>query len=368
METAVKQDSLTTEELMHINQDGPINIKKPAHKRKKHKITAGKIIIHALLIIYCILTLIPFYFLFVRSFVPTSESAKLHMWIPQTQEVSMNAVIGNLSTYYNLDMTEFKKSMDIKGYIDPQLTLMELGKKYDISVEKLQSYFNSFYITNGWRIILSGGKFFTATLRTIIIGAASILLGSLLSLATGSVLARFRKKWHMRIYNTYLLQTIIPITMIMLPLYMIVNNILNLEDSLIAIILLNVQGGALPTMIFTSYCATIPVELRESLEIDGGNRFQYYFKIVVPLAKVAIATYAVIRIPAYWNDLLYGFLFLKSEHYPLIPMLSSLTGTYNTNFQAIYSGLVFSVIPLIILYLLFQDLFVDSIMSGSIKG
>ncbi len=355
METEIRPDSPTTE-------------KKLKCKRGNLKITAGKVIIHLLLIIYCIMTLVPFYFLFIRSFVPTSESAKLHVWVPKAQEVSMNAVIGNLSTYYNLDMTEFKENMDIKGYLDPQLTLKELGEKYNIPVEKLQSYFKSFYVTNGWKIILSGGKFFTATLRTIFIVVASILLGSLLSLATGSVLARFRKKWHMRIYNAYLLQTIIPITMIMLPLYMIVNNFLHLRDSLAAIILLNIQGGALPIMIFTSYCATIPIELKESLEIDGGNRFQYFFKIVVPLAKVAIATYAVIRIPAYWNDLLYGFLFLKSEHYPLIPMLSSLTGTYNTNFQAIYSGLVFSVIPLIVLYLLFQDLFVNSIMAGSIKG
>lgn len=280
----------------------------------------------------------------------------------------MNAVIGNLSTYYNLDMTKFKEKMDIKGYLDPQLSLKEIGAKYDIPVENLQSYFKSFYITNGWKIVLSGGKFFKATFRTVFIVLASILLGSLLSLATGTVLARFRKKWHMRIYNIYLLQTIIPVTMIMLPLYMIVSNILRLDDSLLAIILLNIQGGALPTMIFTSYVATIPPEMRESLEIDGGNRFHYFFKIVVPLAKVAIATYAVIRIPAYWNDLLYGFLFLKSEQYPLIPMLSSLAGTYSTNFQAIYSGLVFSVIPLIVLYLLFQDLFVNSIMAGSIKG
>lgn len=339
---------------------------KPAGKKMHFKL--GKIAVHLILTAYCLMTLVPFYFLAIRSFVPTAESAKLHIWVPKAQEVSLNAVIGNLSTYYNLDTQRFKSEMGITGYLNPQSTLTEISEKYDIPAEKLRDYFKSFYIYNGWKIILTGGKFLFATLRTVFIVVSSILLGALFGLATGSVLARFKKKWHMYVYNTFMLQTIIPLTMIMLPLYLIVTKILGFENSLISIILLNVQGSALSTMIFTSYVATIPNEIRESLEIDGGNRLHYFFYVVLPLAKVAVATFAVIRIPAYWNDLLYGFLFLKNDSYPLIPMLSSLTGTYNTNFQAIFSGLVFSVAPLIILYLLFQDLFVKSIMAGSIKG
>lgn len=342
------------------------NINKRVNKKSRLKF--GKIAVHFILTAYCIMTLIPFYFLAIRSFVPTAESAKLHVWLPKAQEVSMNSVIGNLSTYYNLDLKRFKSEMEITGYLNPQYTLTEISENYDVPAEKLQEYFKSFYIYNGWKIILTGGKFLFATLRTVFIVVSSILLGALLGLSTGSVLARFKKKWHMYVYNTFMLQTIIPLTMIMLPLYVIVTKILGFENSLISIILLNVQGSALSTMIFTSYAASIPTEMRESLEIDGGNRLHYFFYIVLPLAKVAIATFAVIRIPAYWNDLIYGFLFLKNDSYPLIPMLSSLTGTYNTNFQAIFSGLVFSVTPLIILYLLFQDLFVKSIMSGSIKG
>ncbi|MDD4493152.1 MAG: carbohydrate ABC transporter permease [Eubacteriales bacterium] len=336
--------------------------------KKVNRIKLSQVLIHFILITYCIITILPFYFLAVRSFVPTTESAVLHVWLPKSKDVSMNSVIGNLSTYYNLDMKAFKNEMEIKGYLDPQLTLEEISERYSIPQEKLQGYFESFYLINGWRIILSGGQFLKATLRTVFIVVSSILIGALLSLATGSVLARFRKKWHMYVYNLYMLQTIIPITMIMLPLYLIVTKILHLENSLASIVLLNIQGSALSTMIFTAYASTIPVELQESLEIDGGNRFNYFFKIVVPLSKVVIATYAVIRIPAYWNDLLYGFLFLKNDSYPLVPMLSSLSGTYNTNFQAIYSGLLFSIAPLVVLYLLFQDLFVKSIMSGSIKG
>lgn len=344
------------------------NVKNVKYKNRAMSAKFGKAVVHVILIVYCIMTLIPFYFLAIRSFVPTSESAKLHVWLPKTQEVSMNAVIGNLSTYYNLDMQKFKSEMEITGYLNPQYTLADISENYDVPTEKLQKYFESFYLFNGWKIILTGGKFLFATLRTIFIVVSSILLGALLGLSTGSVLARFKKRWHMYVYNTFMLQMIIPLTMIMLPLYLIVTKILGFENSLVSIILLNVQGSALSTMIFTSYVATIPTEMRESLEIDGGNRLHYFFKIVLPLSKVAVATYAVIRIPAYWNDLLYGFLFLKNDSYPLIPMLSSLTGTYNTNFQAIFSGLVFSVAPLIVLYLLFQDLFVKSIMAGSIKG
>lgn len=349
-----------------LNKSGSVTASAAGKKPIRLKVTKG--IINLVLIIYCLSSLLPFYFLFVRSFVPTAESAKLHLWVPEAKNVSMEAVIGNLATYYNLDLKAFKKDMGIRGYLNPQLTLNEIVKKYNIPSDKVKDYFSSFYIYNGWKIILLGGKFIKSISATVFIVALSILFGSLLSLATGSVLARFTKRWHMYIYNIYMLQIIIPVTMIMLPLYLIVTRYLHLDNTYAALILLNVQGGALPTMIFTSHIATIPGELRESVEIDGGNRLQYFFKIVVPLSKVAIAAYTCIRIPAYWNELLNGFLFLKTEKYPLIPFISSLTGTYNTNFQAIYSGLVISLIPMVIFYLFFQDSFVNSIMVGSVKG
>ena len=58
------------------------------------------------MVIYTIFTLFPFYTLFVRSFVPTKESGELHLWIPEAKEVSMDAQVGNLGVFYDLDLKE----------------------------------------------------------------------------------------------------------------------------------------------------------------------------------------------------------------------------------------------------------------------
>ncbi len=121
-------------------------------------------------------------------------------------------------------------------------------------------------------------------------------------------------------------------------------------------------------MIFTAFIAGIPATLKESVEIDGGNRLQYFFRILLPLTKVPFATFAAITFPIIWNDLLQGLVFLREEKYTLVPMVNALQGTYTTNYQAIYAGLCLSIIPVIIIYLSFQNIFVRSALSGAIKG
>src|SRR6185295_524187 len=92
--------------------------------------------IGAFLALYSILTIIPFYFLFVRSFVPTKESTNLHLWIPKTEDISMDAQFGALATFYKLDIPEFKAQVGLPaGYMNPSLTLRELAEENNIPEE-----------------------------------------------------------------------------------------------------------------------------------------------------------------------------------------------------------------------------------------
>ena len=72
-----------------------------------------KIVAIVVMVIYTAVTLFPFYALFIRSFVPTKESADLHLWLPETEEVSMDAQVGNLSVFYDLDLRILKDALGI---------------------------------------------------------------------------------------------------------------------------------------------------------------------------------------------------------------------------------------------------------------
>ena len=231
----------------------------------------------------------------------------------------------------------------------------------------MKSYLKPFFAYNGWFTLIRATNFLRAVAGNVYVVTTSILLGGFLAMCTASVLAGLRKRWHRFIYNTYLLQAIIPGIMIMLPLYIILAQGLNLYNSYWSLILLFVKGGAVSTMIFTGFYSTIPKELKESVQIDGGGFVRYFLQVLMPNSSVPFATYTVIHIPWFWNNLLFGLLFLRQDKYTVVPMLNNLIGEFDTNFQTLYAGLAASLIPMIMLYLIFQKLFIKSAMAGAMK-
>lgn len=326
-------------------------------------------IIGVLLLLYCVITLMPFYFLVIRSFVPTKESTRLHFWPPPIDTSSLlNAKVGNMATFYNLDLETFKAKFGIDEYINQNLRLSQLAAKYNIPEDKLLAYLRPFVMYNGWYNILGDKAFFRAIWANVYICVISIALGGTLGVFTGTGLAGLQTRWQTYVYQTYLMQMIIPSVMVMVPTYLIFNRYLHLSNSYWNLILLNIKGGALSTMVFTSYIATIPKEIEESIEIDGGNRLLYLWHAVLPLAKTPFAVFMSIMLPLFWNDLLNGRIYLNQDNYTLMPLISSFAGQFTTNFQAIYAGLLCGLLPMIIVYLIFQKLFIRSAMAGAVKG
>lgn len=328
-----------------------------------------KICFIVLIIIYSVVTLIPFYFAFVRSFVPTKEAGKFHFWIPENRKFNLNVKYKNMNIFYNMDLEKFKTDIGLEHvlYIDPNLTMNQISEKYNVPKEKIQNYMNPYYLFNGWIVILLDIKFYTGLLSTLFVTTISIILGSLLAAATSSVLAGFKKRWHSVLYAVYMLSMVVSRSIILLPLYLIVTKFLNLGNTYLALILVFIQGGCLPVVIFTAYIGTIPPALEESVKMDGGSKVTYFFRVLLPVCKPVFATYTAIHIPFFWNDLLMGLLFLKKSNYTLTPYLQSMQGTFTTNYQAMYAALFLSFIPIIILYLVFNKMFVKSQLSGAIK-
>ena len=328
----------------------------------------GKAVIIILLTIYTIITIIPFYFLLIRSFVPTSQSTQAHIWFPKLPKVNLDITYGGLSSYYNLDINKFNKHFGIDDYINPNYSMKKIAKKYHISPEAIKQYIRPYIRYKGFYALLNEPRFLRSLIATVILSISSLIVGGFLGVCTGSVLAKLRKKWHRVIYNLYVLQVIIPPIMIILPLYILLGIKLNLKNTYFSLFLLYIQGGAVSTMLFTSYIGAIPSELKESVDLDGGSRLTYLFKIIFPLSKTPLATYMAIYFPQFWNNLLFGRVFLDQDHLTLIPLIDSFQGTFTTNFQAVYAGLLVSLVPVLILYIAFRKLFIRAALAGALKS
>ena len=112
----------------------------------------------AVMVAYTIVTIFPFYALFVRSFVITKDSAELHLWIPKAQDVSMDAEVGNLAVFYDLDLKGLKTELGIPptDFLMARTTLREISEQYNIPEQKIKDFFKGFYTYNGWMTLLTG--------------------------------------------------------------------------------------------------------------------------------------------------------------------------------------------------------------------
>jgi len=333
-------------------------------------------------VVYSVFTLIPLYLLFVRTFVSTKDATELWLWVPPAEEINMNAEFGNLAIYYNLDPQKVKKDFEIPAsvYIKPSWTLARIGEEYGIPEEEIKRYFGPFVRYNGWLALLSHVQFFPSVGRTILLTAGGILGLNVLSILTGTALARLRRRYQMFVYNLYLFQTVIPIFLILVPQFVVVQWLLGLipgydspglvrqTGQLVMLVIMYAQGGALSTMIYTSFIATIPQELEDAAEIDGASRWQYMRYIQLPLMKIPVASLTVIALTQIWNNFLAPYVYLDAQNTTLLPLIQSYAGQYSTNFQAIYTGVFLSALPLVVIYLSFRRWFIRGVMAGAIKG
>jgi raffinose/stachyose/melibiose transport system permease protein len=242
-------------------------------------------------------------------------------------------------------------------------------------------YLTPFVKYNGWVVLLSDAQFWPSLARTVTMTVGGLVGLNVLSILTGTGLAGLRNRFQRTVYNIYLAETAIPYFLILLPQFVLIQTVLRLIpgyeqygsftrkfSQLVAMVLLYIRGNALSVMIFTSYISTIPRELEESAEIDGASRWQYIRYIQMPLMKIPVASVTVISLVWFWNDFLGPFVYLDINNTNLLVLIQNYVGQYATNFQVIYSGVLASVVPVLIVYIVFRRFFVQGAMAGAIKG
>ncbi|HEX8231353.1 MAG TPA: carbohydrate ABC transporter permease [Chloroflexia bacterium] len=128
-------------------------------------------------------------------------------------------------------------------------------------------------------------------------------------------------------------------------------------------------AGVFGVFFLRQFFAALPKELEEAAEIDGANRFQTFFKIVLPLSKPALATLAIITFLASWNDFLWPLLVLKDRNLQTLPPgLRTLQGAYTSEYGLMMAGAVIVAIPVLIIYIAMQRFIVASVASTGLKG
>ncbi len=122
-------------------------------------------------------------------------------------------------------------------------------------------------------------------------------------------------------------------------------------------------------VILVSYIRTIPKELDEAAAIEGAGYLRYVLQIVMPLAKPAITTVAVLHSIGVWNELILPTIYLTSqENYPVTRGLIVFQGVYGNNWPLLAAGVLMIALPMVVFFIFMQRYIIGGVTAGAVKG
>ncbi|GGC76212.1 sugar ABC transporter permease [Thalassobacillus devorans] len=198
----------------------------------------------------------------------------------------------------------------------------------------------------------------------------TVIFTLLVSVPAAYALSRFKFKLKVPILITVLMTQMISAVVISIPLYRLFSN-WNLLNNYIVLIIVYVSVVLpLATWFLKGYFDTIPAVLDEAATIDGANRWQFITKILFPTSMPGIVSVTILVAVQSWSQFVIPFILLDDESlYPVsvgVMNLQSTQQAVTTHYLA--AGSVISVIPVIILFVVFQRLIVGALTSGAVKG
>ncbi|TDL33097.1 carbohydrate ABC transporter permease [Jeotgalibacillus sp. S-D1] len=207
--------------------------------------------------------------------------------------------------------------------------------------------------------------------NSVIVTVLGMFLTLVLALPTAYAIERIRFKGSGILFTIYISAMMIPMVLGWIPLFFLLMEF-NLLDSLIGLSIVYAISQ-LPFSIFvlTSFMGTIPKELEESASIDGLSPYGILLRIITPLSTTAIITVSIMNAIHFWNEYFMALIFLQSrENYTLglaIDFISS-EAQYTNAWGTLFASLTIAIIPVIVLYAIFQKRIAKGMTEGAIKG
>jgi ABC-type glycerol-3-phosphate transport system permease component len=216
--------------------------------------------------------------------------------------------------------------------------------------------------------LLQNYNIFGVTWNTFVIAISGTALSLFFCSLGGYAFAKFKFPGQGGLFSFLLGTMVIPGAVTLVPIFLIMRN-LKWIDTILPLI---IPGAANAFGIFfmRQYISTISDDIMDAARMDGAGEFTIYWRIIVPIILPGLTSLGLIFFMGAWNAILGPLIYLKSQaHFTLPLIIRSMTSPVGrTIYDTQMAASVISIIPLLIIFLIFQRRLMEGIAAGAIKG
>ncbi len=219
-----------------------------------------------------------------------------------------------------------------------------------------------------WKEANFAGYFLNSLLTVLLTLAITLLIVG----ANAYVIAKYRSRFIRGLEKFYMVAMMVPSVLMLVPLYYFADT-LHMTDSLVWLsVIYAIQGMPFAVFMMAGFVRNIHNALLEAATIDGASQFTIFFRIIIPLSKPSLFVVALLNVMGTWNEYITALTFIRDKaKYTIAIGLSYLTnsGTYDVNYGRTFAGLAIALVPILIIYAIFQKQLQSGMSSSDgIKG
>jgi len=253
--------------------------------------------------------------------------------------------------------------------IIPLITAVLGGFKSNADLQNNSFGLPQTFVWSNYTDVLTSASFWQQLLNSTLVMVATAVGVVVLAAMPAFVFARIDFRGRELAFNFFSLGLLFPITVAILPLYITLRGF-NLVDSLWGVIVPQVAFG-LPgsILILRNFFANVPKELEEAGALDGVSTFGFFWRIMLPLVRPALAAVVVLTMVTSWNAFFLPLLVLNDTSLWTLPLgIMQFQGQFGSDWSKILAFVSLALIPTVVFYLMAEKQIVAGLTAGAVKG
>lgn len=230
-----------------------------------------------------------------------------------------------------------------------------------------QTLFPKEWITSNYVKMKGTFNFLRYFFNSIVTTGAITVIVMYTSTVCGYVLSKYKFKGRNLLFGLSLGTMMLPWCVTIIPRYTMIQSFGWLDSY--AAIIVPAMFSSFGIFVMKQNIAALPDEILEAARIDGAGEFYILHRIVLPLARNGISSVAIFQFLWAWEDYLWPYLVVTSKDKHLLSVgLKLFNGQYSTDYGSLFAAACISIIPVLIVYIIFQKKFVAGVASSAVKG